>query len=134
MYTLTFPMTKFGFTGVGYDSSQGNLIYLSENNVDGDRIRNDNEAIPALSALLYTACLCNNATVVQSGLDSSVAEGHTGGALSGQPTELALLVAAEKAGCADPRPQYHRVQEVPFSSERKIMEVRARPVSGNHAV
>jgi len=133
MYTLTFPMTKFGFTGVGYDSSQGNLIYLSQDNVDGDRIRNDNEAIPALSALLYTACLCNNATVVQSGLDSSVAEGHTGGALSGQPTELALLVAAEKAGCADPRPQYHRVQEVPFTSERKIMEVRARPVSGHHA-
>ena len=134
MYTLTFPTTKFGFTGLGYDPSAGSLIYLnSENNADGDRIHNDNEAIPALSALLYTACLCNNATLVQSGLDSSVAEGHTGGALSGQPTELALLVAAEKAGFADPRPQYHRVQEVPFTSERKRMEVRARPVSGHHA-
>ena len=50
--------------------------------------------------------------------------------MSGQPTELALLVAAEKARVTDPRPQYHRVQEVPFSSDRKRMEVRARPVSG----
>jgi len=133
MYTLTFPTTKFGFTGVGYNPRDGNLIYLNENNGDGNRINNDNEAIPALSALLYTACLCNNATLVQSGLDSSMGEGHTGGALSGQPTELALLVASEKAGFADPRPQYHRVQEIPFTSERKRMEVRARPVSGHHA-
>ena len=133
MYTLTFPTTKFGFTGVGYNPRDGNLIYLSEHNIDGHRIHNDNEAIPALSALLYTACLCNNATLVQSGLDSSVVEGHTGGTLSGQPTELAMLVAAEKAGLADPRPQYHRLQEIPFTSERKRMEVRARPVSGQHA-
>jgi P-type Ca2+ transporter type 2C len=133
MYTLTFPTTKFGFTGVGYNPNDGNLISLTENNIDGHRIHSDHEAIPALSALLYTACLCNNATLVQSGLDSSMAEGHTGGALSGQPTELALLVAAEKAGLADPRPQYHRLQEVPFTSERKRMEVRARPVSGQHA-
>jgi Ca2+-transporting ATPase len=66
-------------------------------------------------------------------VESSVIEGHTGGTLSGQPTELALLVAAAKAGIEDPRPQYHRVQEIPFSSERKRMEVRARPVNGIHA-
>lgn len=37
-----------------------------------------------------------------------------------------------KAGLEDSRPLYHRVQEIPFSSERKIMEVRARPVGGSH--
>jgi P-type Ca2+ transporter type 2C len=75
--------------------------------------------------------LCNNATVV-SDVDSDLVEGHAGGPISGQPTELALLVGAAKANVADPRPQYHRIQEVPFSSDRKRMEVRARPVSGKH--
>lgn len=95
----------------------------------------------ALSALLTTGCLCNNATKA---LDDTLSSPHQQpgrngprpGAtttLSGQPTELALLVAAEKGSVPDPRPQYHRVQEIPFSSERKIMEVRARPVSGTHA-
>jgi Ca2+-transporting ATPase len=59
-------------------------------------------------------------------------EGHMGGDHSGQPTELALLVAASKADMADPRSQYHRIQEIPFTSERKIMEVRARPLGGSH--
>lgn len=86
----------------------------------------------ALSPLFYTACLCNNATLVES-LDSAACEGYVGGSLSGQPTELALLVAADKAGLADPRPQYHRVQEIPFSSDRKRMEVKARPVNGKQA-
>lgn len=33
----------------------------------------------------------------------------------------------------DPRPQYHRTQEIPFSSDRKRMEVRARPTNGEHS-
>jgi len=33
----------------------------------------------------------------------------------------------------DPRPQYYRIQEIPFSSDRKRMEVRARPTSGEHS-
>jgi magnesium-transporting ATPase (P-type) len=87
----------------------------------------------ALSALLNTACLCNNATLVQSLDCMDMAEGHTGGALSGQPTELALLVSAEKAGFPDARPQYHRIKEIPFTSDRKRMEIKARPVNGVHA-
>jgi Ca2+-transporting ATPase len=132
LYALSYPTTKFGFTGVGYNTKSGHLIHLLEKNIEGVRVPEDSEAIPVLSALLYTACLCNNATLVQD-LGASVVEGHTGGALSGQPTELALLVAAEKAAFCDPRPQYHRLQEIPFSSERKRMDVRARPVNGRHA-
>lgn len=133
LYTLSYPKTKFGFTGVGYSPTSGHLIYSSENNTEGGQpVTAESEAKPVLSALLFTACLCNNANLVQD-FDASVSEGHTGGALSGQPTELALLVAAEKAGFADPRPQYHRLQEIPFSSERKRMDVKARPVNGRHA-
>jgi P-type Ca2+ transporter type 2C len=85
----------------------------------------------ALQALFNTACMCNNATRVQDErMDDPPLAGRT---LSGQPTELSLLVASEKAGIPDCRPQYTRVQETPFSSERKMMEVRARPVSGKHS-
>jgi Ca2+-transporting ATPase len=132
-FTLAFPRRKFGFTGVGYEFMSGKLMAVSEaiNNSPAQQVDETSEEHLALSALLNTACLCNNATVIQS-LETRLCEGVSGGAMSGQPTELALLVAAEKAGIADPRPQYHRVQEIPFSSERKRMEVRARPVGGIH--
>lgn len=128
VYTLAHRQRKFGLTGVGYAAASGKMVMAGP---DGNStvIDSTSAEFTALSALFYTACLCNNATVVTD-IDSSLAEGHAGGALSGQPTELALLVASEKARVIDPRPQYHRLQEIPFSSERKRMEVRARPVSG----
>ena len=52
---------------------------------------------------------------------------------AGQPTELALLVVAAKLKVPDPRPQYHRMQEIPFTSDRKRMEVRARPLNNEHS-
>lgn len=133
VFVLAFPQRQFGFTGVGYKASNGNLNAFDTNRLNSSprSINETSEEFVALSALLNTACLCNNATVMAD-LDSDVMEGHMGGAMSGQPTELALLLGAEKAGIPDPRPQYHRTQEIPFSSERKRMEVRARPVSGRH--
>ena len=135
-FTLAFPDTKFGFSGVGYQASSGKLMIVSDEGrmTELDRhsaqvITEDSQEHIALSALFQTACLCNNATLVQS-TESNMAEGHTGGTLSGQPTELAILAATEKAGIPDPRPQFHRIQEIPFTSDRKRMEVRARPVSG----
>lgn len=130
LFTLAFPSTKIGFTGVGYTASAGGLIILPEDH-DRDATRRADEMI-VLEALLNTSCLCNNATLTES-TGCNMAEGRTGSALSGQPTELALLVAAMKANVGDPRPQYHRLQEVPFSSDRKRMEVKARPVNGVHA-
>jgi Ca2+-transporting ATPase len=135
VFTPAFPRKKFGFSGVGYKVTGGKLMVADENNSSAGAPRTidtSSEEYIALSALFSTACLCNNATVVTD-LDSDMAEGHLGGAMSGQPTELALLIGSEKAGILDSRPQYHRTQEVPFSSERKRMEVRARPVSGRHA-
>lgn len=134
LFALAYPKAKFGFTGIGYGSKSGNLVYLDADGSTGPKapsgkVTSECDEYAALSALLNTACLCNNATLLQS-LDSELSEGHTGGALSGQPTELALLVAADKANLEDPRAQYHRLQEIPFTSDRKRMEVRARPVSG----
>ena len=153
VHMMGFAQQSFGFTGLGYDPTVGKLVYLEEENVVGggagtadtpprNNLRRPASSRPpsppqscaledtstereALAALFYTAALCNNATLPQQSLDN-------GGTLSGQPTELALLCATHKAGFMDPRSQYHRVQEVPFSSERKCMEVRARPFSGKH--
>jgi Ca2+-transporting ATPase len=154
-YCLAFPRTRFGFSGVGYSASTGRLLATKESPIsEGTPLKSgtvpestvsgsapvssstsslieSSEEFIALSALFNTACLCNNATIV-SDLESDMAEGHAGGPISGQPTELALLVGAAKANVVDPRPQYHRIQEIPFSSDRKRMEVRARPVSGRH--
>lgn len=124
---------------MGYQAgpSSGKLVYLTDHHgiarpteTEKQPVQKNGEEMIALEALFTTGCLCNNATRVQE--MGAVSQGHCGGALSGQPTELALLVASEKAGFHDARPNYIRLQETPFTSERKMMEVRARPVSGIH--
>jgi len=115
----------------------------------------------AIDVLFSVACLCNNATVSCTTttnttkseskmksllkLSSTISNTNSSGSnsnnndnkkewiVSGQPTELALLVGAAKSNVTDPRPQYVRVQEIPFTSERKRMEVKARPVNGRHS-
>ena len=136
-FCLAFPERQFGFTGVGYKPDEGGLINLEDFEQRPSQgaapiASNDRAEVEALSTLFYTACLCNNATLTRSPGAGST-HGHEGGKLCGQPTELALLCAAHKVGLIDPRSQYHRLQETPFTSERKCMEVRARPFSGHHA-
>jgi P-type Ca2+ transporter type 2C len=65
-----------------------------------------------VQALLYTAALCCNATEI-----------------NGQPTERAILRALSGAGLADPRQDYERLHEIPFTSDRKRMDVQARPIA-----
>uniref|UniRef100_A0A7S4JGV8 P-type sodium-transporting ATPase4 n=1 Tax=Odontella aurita TaxID=265563 RepID=A0A7S4JGV8_9STRA len=105
----------------------------------------------ALQALFGAASVCNNASIALADSASSStapssapanlnappsspsSAGASPSGPSGQPTELALLVGAVKARVPDPRPLYHRLQEVPFTSDRKRMEIRARPVGGAHS-
>ena len=67
---------------------------------------------PHVALLAEVGVVCNNATL---------AEG--GGAIIGQPTEGALLVAAAKVGA--PSAAWVRVEEQSFSSDTKWMAVRA---------
>ena len=150
LFTLAFPECKFGFTGVGYDTVPGQLVRMDNTAIAAaaavSRVSTvassppDEDDTPvattpesperlAMEALLQTACLCNNATLVRESSSSSYSD--TVMISSGQPTERALLVAAAKVGVDDPRSQYHRLQEVPFSSDRKKMEVRARPIGAH---
>ena len=153
MYTLAFPSLCFGLTGVGYDvkKSGGYLVRsasTAENESDYTRGNSSSSTgsteplmsslrgsprrksamrvtekcmeFNALSALFGTASICNNASFSEDGEHM------------GQPTEMALLVGSAKANVPDPRPMYHRVAEIPFSSDRKRMEVKCRPVGGTH--
>ncbi|OQV11428.1 Calcium-transporting ATPase type 2C member 1 [Hypsibius exemplaris] len=65
----------------------------------------------AFHELLEAGVLCNDATV-------------EGGVLHGQPTEGAILIAAQKAGIRDIRGDYIRTDNQPFSHETKWMAVR----------
>lgn len=126
IYSPAFPSKYFGLTGVGYDAKNGRLFRSTRIDSSAEELAKTNDIVEsnapefiAIQALFSVASLCNNATLSTS-------------ARTGQPTEIALLVGGEKCNVPDARPQYHRVQEIPFSSERKRMETRARPVNGNH--
>ncbi|MFZ3453642.1 cation-translocating P-type ATPase [Arthrobacter sp. 7Tela_A1] len=87
----------FRVTGTGYG-------------VDGKILSPDGDQVPALTEAYLAMALCNDASV-------------TDGVLSGDPTEGALVVLAEKGGI-DPmgaRATHPRVAEIPFDSAYKYM-------------
>lgn len=89
-------------SGTGYDL-EGEL------SINGDKIEpRDNKQ---LEWLLKCAYLCNNASLIKNGKEIKT---------RGDPTEIALIVLAEKAGIAK---SYHeeRVREIVFESRRKRM-------------
>jgi len=149
VFTLAYPEKSFSLTGVGYDPRDGVLAVDNSDDcgeVAGERqyddraveqkrkITPDSSEYTSIQALFDVASLCNNAVVFSPASPLGVVPlTSSNSQSSGQPTELALLVGAVKAGVPDPRPQYHRLQEIPFTSDRKRMEVRARPVNGSHS-
>ncbi|MEO6989177.1 MAG: HAD-IC family P-type ATPase [Aquihabitans sp.] len=93
-------------TGSGYDP-HGRVV------VDGRPIEDD-ELRTAVELVLGAGCLANNASFAQD--DQGQWE------VLGDPTEAAFLVAEEKLGLAERRVRrFDRVDEVPFTSERKLM-------------
>ena len=93
------------FSGHGYELN-GSLFSSGNEPVS--------ELPPELAALLQVGLLCNNATLVK---------GADGLSTSGDPTELALLVAAGKAGLfqSDAAATSKRLHENAFDSHRKRM-------------
>ncbi len=86
-------------TGVGY-SLDGDFL-INGKKIDAEKV----------SPLLNCGLLCNNAVV---GKDENQKKKYIG-----DPTEIALLVSARKASLKPD--EYVRVDEIPFSSERKKM-------------
>lgn len=95
-------------TGVGYNASEG-------------EVRQDGKTVPAsqqnLTELLTAAGLCCNARLLP---PNSETRGYT---VLGDPTEAAIIVAAEKYGInlEDAVTKSPRLRELPFDSGRKRM-------------
>ncbi len=97
----------FEVTGKGY-SDEGRILH------EGKEVSD-----PELERLLVSATLCSNADLI---------EKERGYDVVGDPTEIALLVAARKYGLNEDivRNRYPRVAEQPFSSEKKFMVTEHR--------
>ncbi|MFQ6085342.1 MAG: cation-translocating P-type ATPase [Candidatus Bathyarchaeia archaeon] len=103
-------------TGVGYEA-KGEFRTLGK----GSAIDPSEDA--HLSTLLRAGALCNNAR-------------YDGERITGDPTEGALIVSAAKAGMTRDALEkgYPRIDEIPFSSERRRMTtIHATPEGGKVA-
>jgi Ca2+-transporting ATPase len=93
-------------TGIGYEP-------VGEAQRDGERLT-DEAALEEVRRALIAAALANNA---------SLQSQERGWTILGDPTEGALIVAANKCGLTAEAlgGRFARVGEIPFSSERKLM-------------
>lgn len=89
-------------TGEGYDPSHGNIEHLHDGKQD------------ALERILRALILCNDAQKTQKEQKQIYL---------GDPTEIALLVVAEKGGLSikEILSKYPRIDEIPFTSDRQMM-------------
>lgn len=81
-----------------------------------------------LEALLKCAVLCNNASLSVPEKGSKKQR-----ILVGDPTEAALLIAAEKGGFSEDKlkSHYKRTNEIPFDSETRLMTVTCQSADGS---
>jgi len=97
----------------------------------------DPDAGTAARAMLAAAALCNDAEIASPGSTTiDPADGDATGepAVLGDPTETALLVAAQRIGLdvAALRRDHPRIGELPFDSDRKLMTtLHEAPAAGS---
>jgi P-type Ca2+ transporter type 2C len=103
----------FEVTGVGYE---GNGDFL----LNGDKINLKDEQ--TLNLFLKASVLCNDARIQRTGEDKLYD-------IFGLPTEASLLVMASKIGIYKEDFNKERQEELPFSSERKMMTVLVKEKS-----
>jgi P-type Ca2+ transporter type 2C len=104
----------YTLTGVGYDS--GGEVQEHDRRAD----LQENEVFPLL---FKSSVLCNDTMIERTGEDGVYS-------VKGTPTEGSLLIMAAKAGVYKDDISSERVQEIPFSSERKMMSVLCEEESG----
>lgn len=116
------------------DVSGNGFEMAGEFTVEGRRA--NAAASGTLGRLLDISVLCNNSQITPMegfvpSRDRTSAAGVAGRwETSGEPTEIALLVMASKAGISAGEAGYDREDEIPFDSERKRMTVLVRDRRG----
>ena len=101
---------EYEVTGAGYEG-KGNFL-LENQSIDISKHEN-------LNLILKAATICNDSTISRTGDDMIFKP-------IGTPTEAALLIAAAKAGIFKEDLKFSVEEEMPFSSERKIMSILAK--------
>ncbi len=96
-------------TGTGY-GSEGEFL------IDGKKIDVEKEKV--LFKLIKTGVLCNDANI-ERGEEKNYK-------IIGTPTEASLLIMAAKSGCNKNSFEFSVEEEIPFSSEKKMMSVLCR--------
>lgn len=97
---------EYEISGIGYECS-GDFIF--------SRKKIDPKAENILNLFLETAVLCNDSVVKRDKSESYD--------VFGQPTEIALKIAAAKAGVFHEDFSGEKIEEMTFNSERKMMSV-----------
>lgn len=90
-----------------------------------------------LHALLTSAALCNSAHITGKGYSARNRGSITGKGewtVSGDPTEIALLIAAAKGGITAENAGAVKYDEIPFDSESRCMTVYLRKISGERII
>lgn len=92
-------------------------------------------ASPSLKRLFDIATDCSNSQITAPagmlpGRDRTSNKAFGKWEVSGEPTEIALLVMAAKAGITRELSEYERLSEIPFDSDRKRMTVQVRDKLG----
>ena len=100
----------FEVSGTGYEGS-GNFMFNKKN------IEVENER--SLKILLKTALMCNDSSIYRTGEENFYE-------IIGSPTEAALLIMSAKAKLFKEDFKSIREEEIPFSSERKLMSILSK--------
>ena len=119
------PERSLQVTGSGFETSGDFLLR-------GERI--DPRLYDDIKLTLEIGACCNNAELISNPGQRSLFHRGAGGSvgINGDPTEAALLIAAEKAGikALDINSKYQKLSELPFDSDRKCMSVIVSTPSG----
>ena len=102
--------------GTGYEAT-GNITFM------GKIV--DSKKDLTLNLLLKSAVLCNDSKIERKGTDKEYN-------IRGTPTEGALLILGAKAGVFNDDLNCIRKEDIPFSSERKVMSVLCKEKSENN--
>lgn len=100
---------EFNFTGVGY-STGGEMLCEGRTATRAE-----------MSEMARCMAICNNATVKSMGEEYEV---------SGDPTEIALLIGAHKCGEFESARKCPKIGEIPFDSDSKRMSVTVKTGRG----
>jgi len=110
--TGTLTQNKMTVTFIG---TPQNTIYLdgTDSNLNDIKFNNPD---PSLSPILIAASLCNDSSI-------SNGNGENGNTVIGDPTETALVIAADRFSLNknDLEISFPRIGEIPFDSDRKRM-------------